>query len=68
MEHIVFPYFERDLLVLKNKNKIFRSTYPLRLAIYSLINKQVAKIILNNTIKRTKNNRLIKIASFINKF
>ncbi|MEK6915329.1 MAG: glycosyltransferase [Nanoarchaeota archaeon] len=68
-DHILFPHFELNLVVLKNQNKLFRNSFIYKLIIYSLfVNHQILKYIFLNSLKRTKNPRLVKISRFFAKF
>jgi spore maturation protein CgeB len=66
VDHVLFTYFERELLVLKNNKKLFTSSYLYKLILYLLLyNHQSLKYFFKYTLKRTKNPKLIKIASFV---
>lgn len=68
VDHVLFTYYDRELLILKNNKKIYRTTYLPKLLFYStLVNPAVIKLILKYTIKRARNNKLSVIAEFINK-
>lgn len=68
-DHILFTPFEMNLLVLRNQKRLFKDSYIYRLAIYCLfVNPQILKYILINSLKRTKNARLVKISKFFNNF
>jgi spore maturation protein CgeB len=68
VEHIFFPHFESKLLVLKNSGKLFTTSYLYKLLLYLLFyNHQNLKYFLKYTLKRTKNPKLIKFSSFIEK-
>jgi len=68
IEHIFFAYLEGELLKLKNQNKLFRNPYIYKLLFYSIfVNPSIGKYIFLNTIKRSKNKKLIKISELFNR-
>jgi len=66
IEHRLFYYFERELLVLRNSGRLIKSSYPARLLTYSLLfNRPLAKFLLRYTLKRSKNNLLIAASNIL---
>jgi len=69
IDHILFLHIERELLVLRNQKRLWRSSYPYRLFFYSLfINPQIIKQLLVNVIPKAKHAHLTKIAHFLIRF
>jgi spore maturation protein CgeB len=67
IEHVLFDYFNRELMVLKN-NRVYFSVYYLKLLLYSIIiNPKMIKLITIHTFRRTKNKALIRISNFLSK-
>lgn len=67
-EHKVNGYFNGDLLALRNQGRLIRDPYLYKLAIYSfLVNHQILKYILLNTLPRTKNKYSIAASRFFDK-
>ncbi len=68
IEHILFLLLELDLVVLRNKKKLFTDLYLYKLIFYSIfVNQQIMKNILVNLLRKTKNSRLIKLSNFFGK-
>jgi spore maturation protein CgeB len=69
LEHTVFDYFNLNLLVLKNKHQLFSTSYMYKLIFYSLfINQRIMVYLLTYTLKKTKNKKLMALASFFDKW
>ncbi|MBM3230102.1 glycosyltransferase [Candidatus Pacearchaeota archaeon] len=67
-DHLYFPLFESELLMLKNNNKITKNTYILKLLLFSaLYNREVLKYLMTNTLKKSKNDKMIKCANYLSK-
>ncbi len=67
-EHVSFCTFEEKLIVLRNRKKLWASTYIPKLLIYSIVfNRQLLNRIFSQTMKRSKNKGLIGVTNAINR-
>ncbi len=68
-DHILFTYLDLNLVVLRNQKRLFRDPYIYKLIFYSIfVNPQIAKHLLVNILKRSKNPYALKVSNFFGKF
>ncbi len=67
-EHILFSDLTEPLILLRNSGKIFRSFYPYKLILYSMLfNHDILKFVLKNIIPKSKDKRIMKILNILKK-
>lgn len=67
-DHILFTYMDLDLIVARKQGRLFTSATLYKILFYALfVNHQILKHLLVNVLRRTKNPRAVKIASFFAK-